>query len=98
MDFFHGFGIRDDEIVVATVVLLAAEMLSCEILFLQAGAHRAVEDKDFLFECVKIFSICIFSFGHKFGSPRFLTFNQVSFKLSPIQIWIRRFYMLCAKI
>ena len=64
MDFFHGFGIRDDEVVVASVVLLAAEMFGGQVLDLQAGAHRAVEDEDFLFEGVEIFSVCVFSFGH----------------------------------
>ena len=64
MDFFHGFGIRDDEIVVTSVVLLTAEMLGGQILILQAGAHRAVEDKDFLFEGVEVFAVCIFSFSH----------------------------------
>ena len=61
MDFFHGFGIRDDEVVVASVVLLTAEMVGSEVLQLQAGSHRAVEDEDFLFESVEIFSVCIFA-------------------------------------
>jgi len=52
MDFLHGFGIRDDEEVVAAVVLLAAEMLGSQVLDLEAGAHRPVEDEDFLFEGV----------------------------------------------
>ncbi len=61
MDFLHGFGIRDDEIVIASVVLFAAKMFGGEMLVLQAGAHRAVEDEDFLFEGVEVFSVCIFS-------------------------------------
>ena len=64
MDFFHGFGIRDDEVVVASVVLLAAEMFGGEVLHLQAGSHRAVEDEDFLFEGVEITAVCVFAFGH----------------------------------
>ena len=56
MDFFHGFGIRDDEIVVASVISFAAEMLGCEMLVLQARAHRAVEDEDFLFEGIEVTS------------------------------------------
>ncbi len=61
MNFFHSFGKRDDEVVVASVVLLATEMLGCEILDLQAGAHCAVEDKHFLFEGVEVTAICVFS-------------------------------------
>ena len=34
MDFFHGFGIRDDEVVVTSVVLFAAKMLGGEMLVL----------------------------------------------------------------
>ncbi len=61
MDFFHGFGIRDDEIVVASVVLLAAEMFGSEVLDLQAGSHRAIEDEDFLFEGVEVTAVGVFS-------------------------------------
>ena len=61
MDFFHSFGIRDDEIVVATIILFAAKMLGGEMLVLQTGSHRAVEDENFLFEGVEIFAICILS-------------------------------------
>ena len=61
MDFFHGFRIRDDEVVVASVVLLAAEMLGSQVLHLQARAHRAVEDKDFLFEGIEVSAVCVFS-------------------------------------
>jgi hypothetical protein len=66
MNFFHGCGIRDDEVVVASIVLLAAEMFGSQVLHLQAGAHRAVEDKDFLFEGVEVFSVCIFSIHIRF--------------------------------
>ena len=40
-------------------------MLGGQILDLQAGAHRAVEDEHFLFEGIKIFSVCVFSLGHE---------------------------------
>ena len=54
MDFFHGFGIRDDEIVIASVILLAAEMFGSQVLHLQARSHRAIKDEDFLFEGVEV--------------------------------------------
>ncbi len=61
MDFFHGGGIRDDEVVIAAVVLFTAEMLGSQVLHLQAGPHRAIEDEDFLFDGVEVFSVCVFS-------------------------------------
>ena len=61
MDFLHGLRIRDDEVVVASVVLLAAEMFGGEALVLQAGAHRAVENEDFLFEGVEVAAVGVFS-------------------------------------
>ncbi len=64
VDFFHGFGIRDDEVVVAAVVLLAAKMFGSEVLVLQAGAHGAVEDKDFLFEGIEVAAVGVFTLGH----------------------------------
>ncbi len=64
MDLFHGFRVGDDKKVVASVVLLAAEVFGSEVLHLQAGAHRPVEDEDFLFEGVEIASVCVFAFGH----------------------------------
>ena len=67
MDFFHGFGIRDDEVVVAAVVLLAAEMFGSQVLDLQARAHRAVEDEDFLFEGVEVTAVGVFSIVIKFS-------------------------------
>ena len=70
MDFFHGFGIRDDEVVVASVVLLAAEMLGSQVLDLQAGSHRAVEDEDFLFEGVEVAAVCVFS-NWSLSSPNY---------------------------
>jgi hypothetical protein len=36
-------------------------MLGSQVLDLQAGAHRPVEDEDFLFEGVEVFSVCVFS-------------------------------------
>ena len=61
VDFFHGGRIRDDEIVITAVVLLAAEMFGSEVLDLQTRAHRAIEDENFLFEGVEVFSISVFS-------------------------------------
>ena len=77
MDFFHGFGKRDDEIVVASVILLAAEMLGSEMLVLQTRAHCTIEDKDFLFEGVEVFSICIFSINIKSPHIFLLTVNPM---------------------
>jgi hypothetical protein len=62
VDFFHGFGIRDDEIVVASVVLFAAKMFGGQVLQLQARAHRAIEDEDFLFEGVEVTAVGVLSF------------------------------------
>ena len=64
VDFLHGFGIRYDEVVVTTVKLLAAEMFGSQVLQLQARSHRAIEDKDFLFEGVEVAAVGIFAFGH----------------------------------
>lgn len=68
MDFFHGFGIRDDEVVVASVILFAAKMFGGEMLQLQTGAHRAVEDEDFLFEGVEVTAVGVVVLGHN-NSP-----------------------------
>ncbi len=64
MDFFHGFGIRDDEVVVASVVLFAAEMFGSQVLDLQARSHRAIEDKDFLFEGVEVTAVGVFAISY----------------------------------
>ncbi|MBV6402715.1 MAG: hypothetical protein CNIPEHKO_03028 [Anaerolineales bacterium] len=69
MNFFHGFGVRDDEVIVASVVLLAAEMFGSQVLHLQARSHRAVEDKDFLFEGVEVRAVGVFARGHYFIFP-----------------------------
>ncbi len=61
VDFFHGFGVRDDEVVIAAVVLLAAEVLGGELLVLQAGAHRAVEDEYFLFKSIEVAAVGVFA-------------------------------------
>ena len=72
MDLFHGFGVRDDQVVVAAVVLLAAEMLGGQILVLQAGAHRAVEDEHFLFEGIQVTAVGVFSLSHVYFLENFL--------------------------
>jgi hypothetical protein len=76
MDFFHGFGIRDDEVVVASVVLLAAEMFGGQVLGLQACSHRAVEDEDFLFEGVEVTAVGVFAIH---STPDKFTFNKLLF-------------------
>ena len=64
VDFFHGFGIRDDEVVVTSIVLFAAKMFGGQVLQLQARSHRAIEDKDFLFEGVEVAAVGVFSLSH----------------------------------
>ena len=64
MDPLHGFGIGDDKVIVAPVVLLTTEMLGGQVLHLQTCSHRPVKDKYFLFEGVEVFAICIFPFCH----------------------------------
>ena len=64
VDFLHGFGIRDDKVVVTSVVSLAAEMFRSQVLYLQAGAHRAIEDEHFLFEGVEVAAVGVFALGH----------------------------------
>ena len=61
MDLFHGFGVRDDEEVIAAVILLTAEFLRREVLVLQAGAHGAVEDENLLFEGIEVAAVGVFT-------------------------------------
>ena len=76
MDFFHGFRIRDDEVVVAAVVLFAAEVFGGQVLELQAGAHGTVEDEHFLFEGVEVCAVGVFSFESCcFPSQIYSTYN-----------------------
>ncbi len=53
MDLLHGLWVRDDKVVVAAVVFLAAELPSGQVERLQAGAHGAVVDEDLLFKGVQ---------------------------------------------
>ena len=64
VDRLDDLGLRDDEVVVAAVVLLAAEVLGGQVLRLQAGAHRAVEDQDLLFEGVEIAAVGVGTGSH----------------------------------
>ena len=65
MDCFHSFRIGNDEIIVTSIVLLAAEMLGAQVLDLQAGTHGTIEDEDLLFDGIEVFSVCVFSLGHE---------------------------------
>jgi hypothetical protein len=47
MHLLHGFRVRDHQVIVAAVVLLAAEVLGCEALVLKACPHGASNTRTF---------------------------------------------------
>ncbi len=55
-------------------------MLRSQVLYLQARAHGAVEDKDFLFEGIEIAAISIFTFGHVISFANFYLIQQTQIK------------------
>jgi hypothetical protein len=81
VDFFDGFRVRDDEEVVASVVLFAAEVLGGQVLGLQAGAHRAIEDENFLFKGVEVATVGV-------GAGHWLLLNPIHRILWIAQIFI----------
>ncbi len=73
VDFFNGGGIGNDEEIVAAIIFFAAKMLGGQMLVLQAGAHRAIENENFLFERVEVAAVGVGTVGH--SSPWNLSIN-----------------------
>jgi hypothetical protein len=78
VDFLHGFGIRDDEVVVTTIKLFAAKMFGGQVLQLQARSHCAIEDEDFLFKCVEITTVGVFAICHLLIFPSLFVLPQIN--------------------
>ena len=61
MDFFNRFGAGNDQVIVAAVILLAAELLRGEVHFLQVGTHGAIKDEDTPVECIQVAAVGVIS-------------------------------------
>jgi len=62
VNLLHGLGEGDHQVIVATVVLLAAEFLRAKILRLQTRSHGTVEDQYLLLKCIQVAAICVATF------------------------------------